>query len=415
MRPGLVFQLFLRSSRVQRKRAVLTIAAIAWGSVSLLLLLSFGEGLRRQMSIGTVGMGKDLAVMWPGATGKPFRGLPPGRPVRPVIADVDLLRARMPEADVSAELQAPRSSLVYGRKTVSGRVRGVWADYGDLRNHFARPGGRFLDDLDVRHERRVIFLGNELAEEIFGKEAPEGRTMLVNGMPYTVVGVMKRKIQMGMYSGPDADQAAIPVSTFEAQYGRDLLSVLLVRPHDPARMDEAMRRTREILGARYGFDPDDTRALEAWNTVESQQITRNILLGIQIFLGIVGGLTLLIGGIGVANIMYAVVKERTREIGVKMALGARPSWVTGPLVLEGLAYTVVGGLVGLVLSIGIIALLGMIPTEGNRALEFLGKPVLSPLVGVVSAAVLGAIGILAAYFPARRAAGIDPAVTLRYE
>ena len=138
-------------------------------------------------------------------------------------------------------------------------------------------------------------------------------------------------------------------------------------------------------------------------------------LGIQGFLGIIGGLTLMIGGVGVANIMYATVKERTREIGVKMALGARPAWITGPLVLEGLAYTVFGGLLGRLFSMAIIIGLGFVPTDGNEALQFLGKPTLSPAVGAISAAILGAIGLLAAYFPARRAASIDPAQTLRYE
>jgi putative ABC transport system permease protein len=415
VRLGLVVQLFLRSSRVQKKRAVLTIAAIAWGSVSLLLLLSFGEGLRRQMSVGSVGMGKDIAVIWPGATGKAYKGLPPGREIRCVIDDVELLRARMPDVEVGGEIQTGRASLVWGKKTVNGRVRGVWANYEEMRNHIPRQGGRFINGIDVQKKRRVIFLGNEVAEEIFGKEKPEEQTLLVNGLPYTVVGVMKRKIQMGMYSGPDAGQAAIPISTFKAQFGRERLSVLLVKPKDPALMKQTLERVAEILGAKYVFDPKDTRALGIWNTVENQRIQRNVMLGIQLFLGIVGGLTLLIGGIGVANIMYAVVKERTREIGVKMALGARPSWITGPLVLEGLAYTIVGGLIGLVLSIGLISILAMIPTEGNQALEFLGKPVLSPEVGLASAAVLGLIGILAAYFPARRAARVDPAETLRYE
>jgi putative ABC transport system permease protein len=113
--------------------------------------------------------------------------------------------------------------------------------------------------------------------------------------------------------------------------------------------------------------------------------------------------------------MYATVKERTREIGVKMALGARPAWITGPLVLEGLAYTILGGLLGLLFSMAIIIGLGFVPTEGNAALEFLGKPTLSPAVGAIAAGILGAIGLLSAYFPARRAASIDPAQTLRYE
>jgi putative ABC transport system permease protein len=172
---------------------------------------------------------------------------------------------------------------------------------------------------------------------------------------------------------------------------------------------------RKVFAAKYGFDPEDDRVIRSWDTVAGQKIMRNILLGIQLFLGVIGGLTLMIGGVGVANIMYATVKERTREFGVKMALGARPGWITGPLVLEGLAYTIFGGLLGLLFAMVIIIGLSFVPTEGNEALEFLGKPTLSPAVGVISAAILGLIGLLAAYFPARRAASIDPAQTLRYE
>ena len=126
-------------------------------------------------------------------------------------------------------------------------------------------------------------------------------------------------------------------------------------------------------------------------------------------------LTLIIGGVGVANIMYAVVKERTREIGVKMALGARRGWVTIPIVLEGMMYTILGGASGLIMAVALIMLLGLLPTEGNEALELLGKPTLSLSIGIASAAILGFIGLIAGYFPARRASSINPAETLRYE
>ena len=139
------------------------------------------------------------------------------------------------------------------------------------------------------------------------------------------------------------------------------------------------------------------------------------MLGLELFFGIIGGLTLVIGGVGVANIMYAVVKERTREIGVKMALGARRSWITGPFIIEGVVYTLVGGLFGAVIAIVIVTLLGLIPQKGNDVLEFLGKPTLSWPIALATMAILGAAGLLAGYFPARRAAGIDPAATLRYE
>ena len=139
------------------------------------------------------------------------------------------------------------------------------------------------------------------------------------------------------------------------------------------------------------------------------------MLGIKLFLSIIGVLTLTVGGIGVANIMYAVVKERTREIGVKMALGARSHWITGPIVLEGLTYTLLGGVAGLLVATILVYLLSLIPTGENMALKALGKPTLSPAIAATAAGVLGIIGLLAGYFPARRAASVEPAETLRYE
>ncbi|MCZ6650169.1 MAG: ABC transporter permease, partial [Acidobacteria bacterium] len=189
----------------------------------------------------------------------------------------------------------------------------------------------------------------------------------------------------------------------------------VVKAADPARIQDLITQVHQVLGAKYLFDPEDPAVFSTWDTVEGTQMTSTMALGIEMFLGVIGALTLLVGGVGVANIMYAVVKERTREIGIKMALGARPSWITGPIVLEGLVYTLMGGLIGMLMALGIITLLGLIPTEGNMALELMGKPTLSIPIGIASALVLGIIGLLSGYFPARRAAAIDPAETLRYE
>jgi len=413
---GVIFNLFLSSSRLQKKRAVLTIASIAWGSVSLLLLLAFGQGLREQLSVANRGMGSGIAVLWASETTKTWQGLPAGRSLHFVPEDAALLRERVPLLDGAiGEFATWGTNFTYGKKTVNARLIGTEVAYGDLRNHVPVPGGRFLNDQDVALRRRVVFLGDELAHDVFGEVDPLGKELLINAMPYTVVGVLEKRLQMGAYGGPDKNHAVIPITTFQAQIGREYLGNLVIRAADPEMMKTALEEVRKVFAAKYGFDPEDERALRNWDTVEGQKIMRNITLGIQGFLGIIGGLTLMIGGVGVANIMYATVKERTREIGVKMALGARPAWITGPLVLEGLAYTVFGGLLGLLFSMAIIIALGFVPTAGNEALEFLGKPTLSPAVGAISAAILGAIGLLAAYFPARRAASIDPAQTLRYE
>jgi putative ABC transport system permease protein len=180
-------------------------------------------------------------------------------------------------------------------------------------------------------------------------------------------------------------------------------------------MKPTLKALNELLGPKLGYDPTDEQAFGTWDTVKSSEITRNITFGIQLFLGIIGALTLLIGGVGVANIMYAVVKERTREIGVKMALGARAGWIVGPFLLEGLIYTLVGGFLGIVIATLLVTAASFLPVESNQVLGFLGKPTLSWQIGIATSAILGLIGIAAGYFPARRAAAIDPAATLRYE
>jgi putative ABC transport system permease protein len=413
---GVVLNLFLSSSRLQRKRAVLTIASIAWGSVALLLLLAFGQGLKDQLSVANRGMGTNIAVLWASETTKTWQGLPAGRSIRFLPEDVAMLKERVPGLDGAVgEFVTWGANFTNGKKTFNAQLIGTEAVYGDLRNHVAKPGGRFLSESDIELRRRVVFLGGELAKDLFGEDDPVGRPLLINAMPFTVVGVLEERMQMGTYGGPDKNHAVIPITTFQSQIGRKYLANIVIRAADPSTMKACLEEVTKAFAGKYGFDPSDDRVIRTWDTVEGQKVMRNILMGIQIFLGIIGGLTLMIGGVGVANIMYATVKERTREIGVKMALGARPSWITGPLLLEGLAYTVVGGLLGLLGATLIIIGIGFVPTEGNDALQFLGKPTLSPAVGFISAAILGLIGLTAAYFPARRAAGVDPAQTLRYE
>jgi putative ABC transport system permease protein len=412
---SVVLHLFARSARLQKKRATLTIASIAWGTVTILLLLSFGEGLKRQLSENERAMGENLAIHWPGETSKIWKGLPEGRPIRPRIDDIAALRERLPECEVWGEMRNSRTNMTYGRMTVNGQVSGVSWIYGDPRKHFPRSGGRFLDARDEEEKRRVVFLGYELAEDIFGKEDPVGKTLLVNNSPFTVIGVMQKKTQTSAYGGQDKDHAVIPITTFKAVFGRDRLWVLVLHTARAQDMEAALAHANEVMGARYGYDPKDDHVWGIWNTVKGQATSEKIHLGMEIFFGIIGALTLIIGCVGVANIMYAVVKERTREIGVKMALGARRGWITGPFLLEGMLYTFVGGLAGAAIAIVIVTLLDLIPQEGARVLEFLGKPTLSWPIGAATVAILGAAGLLAGYFPARRAAAIDPAATLRYE
>ncbi len=410
----MIWKLFRHDAARQRKRIALTVAAIAWGTLSIVMLLSFGEGMRRAFHKSTRGMGENIGVLWPGSTSRAYDGLPSGRPIALRDEDAELLLARIPEIASLSREYARRVGVTYGQKTVNVRVRGVDPAFGDLRNHYPEPGGRFIDELDVKLKRRTVFLGDELARDLFGDASPLGRYVTINQSSFLVVGVMRAKVQMGMYSGPDKNQAAIPASAFRAVFTKPGVGNMVYKPRSAELGDQAKAEIYRVLGRKYHFDPEDERALGVWDTRENQRITDNIALGIQIFLGIIGALTLLVGGMGVANIMYAVVKERTREIGVKMALGAKLRQVMAPFMLEALMMTLLGGLVGTTVSLLLMFGISVLPLKGE-AFDFLGRPTFSPMIALATSLILGGVGTLAGYFPARRAAMIEPAVSLRYE
>lgn len=417
LRLDLIWTLFRRSAQIQRKRMVMTVAAIAWGTLSIVLLLSFGVGLERNFTKGSRGLGEGIVVVWPGTTGKAFEGFPQGRQLQFTSEDVELLRASIPEIrSISGEMRRWGNNVTWGRASLSKPVAGVEPSYGEMRNQIPQAGGRFLNERDEADKRRVAFLGNRAAVELFGKTDPVGQTIQINKVAFTVVGVMVKKIQMGTYSGPDEGNVIVPLSTFKSIFGRRYLSNFVVKGTDERSNVALERRLNEVLGAKLRFDPTDERALQTWDTIESQKVTTNISIGIKIFLGVIGGLTLLIGGVGVANIMYAVVRHRTKEIGVQMALGARRSYVLGPLVVESLALTAVGGAIGTLGGAAIVQLLAFVQSKSNSdALQFLGAPTFSPGVAATTILLLGGIGFLAGWFPSRRAVSIQPAAALRYE
>jgi putative ABC transport system permease protein len=410
----LVWRLFLVDAARNRKRIGLTVMAIAWGTLSIVLLLSFGEGMKRSFHRTSRGMGEGIGVLWPGATTRAYAGLPSGRPIMFTDEDAELLAARIPEITAISREYSKRVPVARGIKTVNARVRGVDPSFGQMRNIIPAAGGRFLDDLDSTLKRRVVVLGDELATDLFAKDDPIGKTVTINQSTFLVVGVMQPKVMMGMYSGPDKGQASIPAPTFKAMFTDARLGNMVYKPASEQMADQAKAQIYRVLARKYRFDPDDTRALGIWDTRENQRITGNIALGIQMFLGIIGGLTLFVGGMGVANIMYAVVKERTREIGVKMALGAKVRQVMSPFVLEALTMTILGGTLGTVVGIALMQIIAALPLKGE-AFEFLGRPTFSPAIAAATSLILGTVGMLAGYFPARRAASVNPAESLRYE
>jgi putative ABC transport system permease protein len=336
--------------------------------------------------------------------------------VRFLPEDLDLIKNSIPEVEEAAgEYSQWGIDLVYGRKVLSEHVCGEYPSYQQMRAHYPENGGRYLNKTDIDEKRRVLFLGHKLASRLFGDEGPIGKTVQVSGMPFTVIGVGTDKQQMGMYGGPDVDKASIPATTFAAIFGNKYLSNLVIMPASDKLNKVVERRLYEVMGSKYKFDPSDEQALSIWDTIEGRQELMKMMIGMQIFMGIIGAMTLLIAGVGVANIMYVVIKERTKEIGIKMALGAKPRLIHNTFLLEALIICFSGGAIGIYVSQVLCDLMSLIPRDTESTMSWLGNPTISLPIGLITVSILGVIGIIAGYFPARKAAALNPAETLRYE
>jgi putative ABC transport system permease protein len=405
---------FFQDLKTHRTRAILTLVAITWGTVAVVLLLAFGEGLGNQLQNGTINAGNRIMILYGGETGMQFEGMPKGRKIRMVEEDVEMLQRAIPMIAMISPQYMNNVALTYKKYTTNTTCEGVNPGFEEMRRMYPASGGRFLNDVDVVEQRRVLVLGAKIAREIFKEEDPIGKMILVDGLPFTLVGIIQDKLQTSMNNGPDSYRAIIPYTTFRTTYGPKRVNEIVVRPADPTQQEQLKKEIFRVLARKYHFDPADDRTLFIWDFIKQEEMGRKINVGVSIFLGSVGLLTLLIAGVGVANVMYVVVKERTREIGIKMAVGARRSYILFQFIFEALLLAFIGGAIGLLFSSGVVSIVRLFPSD-DGPMQFFGKPVMSGTIMLLTTGILAIIGLLAGFFPARRAASVDPVESLRYE
>ena len=418
--------------RANKLRSFLTMFGILWGMISVVVLSATGEGFRRGNDKVLRELGKNIGIVWGGRTSMQAGGERAGREIRLTLDDARALAAESSMiAVVSPELERGSVRVKSAYNAANARVSGVEPQYQDIRTIELEYGRNFTWQ-DEDQVSRVAIIGFDMAEQLFGKRDILGEAITINGAPYTVVGKIRKKNQDSNYSGPDNNKIFLPFAAMSRDLPRrdapaGTLSDIIVAPKDwviddlPRTLDQRLgriedidwpleRNVRAILARRHGFDPEDTQAISMWDTTLQTLMFGRMIGHMKLFFTIVGIVTLLLGGIGVMNIMLVAVKERTREIGVRKALGATTTTIQRQFFLEGFFLTLLSGGAGMMIALGLCRLVNMAPMP-----ERFSGMILSWQSGLVALATLVAIGVATSTYPARRAAELPPVEALRFE
>jgi putative ABC transport system permease protein len=418
--------------RANKLRSVLTMFGILWGMISIVILSATGEGFRQGNDKVLLELGRNIGIVWGGRTSMQAGGERAGRRIFLTVDDARAIAAESSMiAVVSPELERAVVRAKSAYNAASGRVSGMEPPYQDIRT-IELEYGRLFSWTDEEQAARVAIVGYDMADQLFGKRNILGETLTLDGLPFTIVGKIRKKEQDSNYSGPDNNKIFVPFATMMRDMPRrdadaGVVSDIIVAPKPfvvdglPRVLDERtgriedvdwplLRNVRAILARRHRFDPADRQAIDMWDTSLQTLMFGRMIDRMKDFFTIVGLVTLGLGGIGVMNIMLVAVKERTREIGVRKALGATTRSIQQQFFLEGFVLTLASGGAGMFIALGLCWLINLAPMPER----FVGM-IVSWQTAASSLATLVVVGIVTSTYPARRAAELPPVDALRFE
>jgi len=401
-----------------RKRSLMTIVGVVWGIASFILLIAYGDGFERAFLLGLSYFGDRVVVIWNGQTSMQAGGSRSGRVIRTTPEDVELIRQRATLIKrVSPEVY-DNMQLRWGDRVTSAGIRAVNDEYGVIRGMFMGEG-RFLIPDDLANMRRVAVLGYDLKQKLFSRSPALDQDIFISGIRFTVVGILKKKIAISNYFDQDDNCAMIPINVMGIMRDIRYNSVLVFQPVNGVLEDRAVRQVRTILSEAHKFNLLDEKALLFDRFSEGFNIITGLSTATKILLDLIGIFTLAVAGVGIMNIMLFCVQERTHEIGILKALGARKRHIRLQFLGEALAMSIIGGAVGYVLAVLLAGWIGYIPFLSELFEDKSHQGDITLLVDshafFVSFSILTMIGLLSGLWPAIKASRLSPVEALRYE